>query len=248
MDSDQGRYGEVGLLPHRKALVYTDGMNSCRFQNVHYSLLGSSLESQATSIGAMWRGQGCVGQYTNALSAAREQSGQCLLVYLSLHSGFRLNLSDIQNLPLHALDGRQPGLGALQGQVKHAGRQAVGLGALGVEFGLDVVIPSLFGQFGPVGVDQERLAQGNEFCPAGGQCFGSLGCGVEVAHADEGKLAADVLMQLFDTGAVRICAATGFLVEVPQGDVQVLQRFLHQGVDEGEGVGHGDAVLAGFFG
>ena len=136
----------------------------------------------------------------------------------------------------------------MQGQAKHAGRQAVGLGALGVDFGLDVVIPSLFGQFCPVGVDQERLAQGNELCPAGGQCLGSLGCGVEVAHADEGQLAADVLMQLFDAGALRICAATGFLVEVPQGDVQVLQRFPYQGIDEGEGVGHGDAVLAGFFG
>ena len=99
-----------------------------------------------------------------------------------------------------------------------------------------------------MGVDQERLAQGNELCPAGGQRVGSLGWGVEVAHADEGERAADVLVQLLDAGAFRICTATGFLVEVPQGDVQVLQRFLHQGVDEGEGVGHGDAVLAGFFG
>ena len=55
-------------------------------------------------------------------------------------------------------------------------------------------------------------------------------------------------MDELHTGLRRIAAAADFLVEFPQGNVQVLQRLLYQRVNQCAGFGHGQPVFACLFG
>ena len=76
-------------------------------------------------------------------------------------------------------------------------------------------------------INHHGFAQCDKFCPAGFIGGQNLIGGKQVAHADKRQFAIDTVVDKLYTGLRRIAAAFGFFCELPQGNVQVLQRLLH---------------------
>ena len=159
----------------------------------------------------------------------------------------RYSQSGIYRLPVRAFYRRQPRLRTAGGEFPQDVGEAVMVGARRIELRFDFGFAAFADLYSDVRIDHDGFAQCDKFRPAGFKRRQNIIGGKQVAHADKGQFAVDAVVNELHTGLRRIAAAADFLIEFPQGNVQVLQRLLHQRVNQRACFSHGQPVLACFF-
>ena len=113
------------------------------------------------------------------------------------------------------------------------------VGACRIELCFDFIFAAFTDLRGDVRIEHNGFAQCDKFRPAGFISGQNLIGSKQVAYADKRQFAVDAFVDELHTGLRGIAAATDFFIKFPQGNVQILQRFLHQCVNQCAGFDHG---------